>query len=124
MIFQDLYKHLTEDSAVDAIATGGVFWRNPLQAPVEDPYIVYSRAECLENDVRSQHRVQIVCFAKSMNDLEALTEAVKASLRDTTQVGDGNYYLVQPIAQTDSEDKLENGYFFNILNYYMKEVLN
>ena len=58
-----------------------------------------------------------------MNDLEALTEAVKSSLRGATQVGEGKYYIVQLISQVDSEDKLENGYYFNILNYYMREVL-
>jgi len=123
MIFEDLYKHFTEDAGIDAIATGGVFWRNPIEAPDGTPYLIYSRPDLEENDVRNQHRVQIACFAQSMNDLEALTEAVKSSLRGATQVGEGKYYIVQLISQVDSEDKLENGYYFNILNYYMREVL-
>jgi len=123
MIFEDLYKHFTEDAGVSAIATDGVFWRKPLQQPAGDPYLIYTRPDLGENDVRNQHRIEIVCFSKSMNDLEGLTEAVKASLRGVTQIGDGHYYMVQLINQVESDEKLDSGYYFSILNYYMRDVL-
>lgn len=122
MIFEDLFTHLSDSAEISAIATGGVFWTNPLEAPTSEPYIVYSRPEEQEDDIRNRHLVQIVCFAKSMSDRDGLSEAVKHSLRGVKEIGNGEYYIVQLITQTDSDIKLENGYFFNILNYDIRET--
>lgn len=124
MIFEDLQSHFSTDPLVAALATGGAYWRKPFKTSdlLSRDYIIYTRHDLGENDVRNQHRVQIVCFSNSMARLEALTEAVKSSLYGVHEVGSTNYYLIQFVNQTDGEDKLESGHYYNILNYFFKET--
>jgi len=125
MIAQDLKAHFEGTAPIISIATGGVFWRKPhltSESVGDDPYIVYTRPDLGENDIREQHRVQIVCFAKDSVIAENLASAIRDSLRSINSINGNQYYIIEFINQVDGDDKLDNGFYYVMLNYFMRKT--
>ena len=116
-ILEDLYFELTNDAAITAITTNQrIFYKNPQTVP-SDPYIVYSRNTKTRDMVTQFDRFQIACFSKDMAELETLANAVITLFEDKRSMNGNEYYSIFLINQTDSDVKLQEGFYFSILTF-------
>jgi hypothetical protein len=125
MIQQDIYQHLENDSpAVKAIADGGFFWRKPNNTKdlKGKDYVVFSRPNLRENDVRTRNLTEFICFSESMETVELLAEALKDNLRGRTVYNGNKYYFTRLLDQVSGKDRLENGFYYSILSYYIQKA--
>lgn len=101
---------------------GRMFQRNALKEQTGD-YIVFRRAIPKTRDmVRETNILQFFCFSKSLEDLELLSNELIAYFEDRHQVGTDHYFKIYFISQVDSTDKLENGFYFNILTFGFRKT--
>ena len=116
-IITDIRAELINNAGIAAIVGTRVYWRNPTVAQTEDAYISFSRQTKERDMVRQKDRFQIVCFAKTMSVLDDLSDKVIALFEDKTIVNNHQYFKVYLIAQEDATEKLETGYYWNILTF-------
>lgn len=117
-----MFAHLTTE--VGDIATGGIFWHNPIENKTGQtaPYIVFAVPRQEEDDIENRCKVEIVCFAKKLEELRDLTESIKLSLYETKVLNGNPYYMIRLQHQATGKETLENGYRYSILYYEVKFV--
>ena len=121
MIEADLRNHLINDPAVNAIIGSRMFLKKPIDQQTQ-PYLTFSRPVKTRDMVSEENRFRIIAFSKDTEQLEILAAAIIDSLEGKTLLNNNFYYRNSFLAQTDSEEKLADGFFWSILTFRFKHT--
>ncbi len=122
MIETDLRATLLANTTVNAIISGRMFLKKPIRAQT-DPYLTYFRPSKTRDMVSEKNRFQIFAFSKDTLELENLARAIINALEGKKVLNGNRYYSNSLVAQADSDQKLEDGFFWSILTFEFKNVI-
>lgn len=109
------------DATVNGYIAGRFFYRNPIQEQAGS-YIVLLRNLLTRNMVREDNQMQFMLFAKTGDELDALSKALITFFEGRHTLGNEVYYKIYFIAQNDVLGKLQNGFYFNIQTYGFRKT--
>lgn len=121
MIEIDIRANVLGDSGVAAIVGTRMFLKKPIRKQTA-PYLVYYRQNKSRDMVSEKNRFQIVAFSDDTVQLETLCTAVINSLEGKKVLNGNNYHSNSLVGQTDSQDKLDDGFFWSILTFEFKHT--
>lgn len=125
MIESDLRAKIIGDAAVSALIGSGSSARMYLKKPIRTPsqtYLTYHRQNKARDMVSEVNRFRIIAFSQDTLELENLCTAVINALEGETDLNGNEYFSNSFLSQTDSEAKLEDGFFWSILTFEFKHT--
>lgn len=124
MIEADLRAEILADGAVAAIIDDRMFLKAPIHKQTES-YITFHRSGSGKNRtmVSEKNRFQIAAFSYDTEELENLCKAIINALEGKRALNGNEYFSNSLINQTDSDSKLDDGFFWSILTFEFKNSI-
>lgn len=115
-IFTDIRQELMNDPTLQGFIGQRVFWRNPIDVP-SDSYITMHRTGKRRPIATQKDFIRLICYSKSMSDLENITSRIVDLFEGKTYLNGNNYYAMPLINQVDSDQKLQDAFYFSIMTF-------
>lgn len=125
MIETDIRTAVIADPTINAIIGSGsnarMYLKNPLREPSQ-PYIVFFRISKTRDMVREQNNFRFIAHSKDLVQLETLCDALIDFFENKKDVNNNFYFSVSLVWQNDSRERLENGFYWSMLNFEFKHT--
>jgi hypothetical protein len=123
MVEADIRAELIADAGVSAIVSTRIFLKDPIRKEQSNlPFIAFVRQNKARNMVRQVDRFEIWGFSQDTEILENLCNAVINCFEDKRSLNGNPYFSIALVGQTDSREKLDDGYFWSVMTYEFKHT--
>lgn len=121
MIEADLKAALGGNAGIAAIVSSRIFLKNPINKQTA-AYLTYNRQGKSRTMVSEQNRFQLIAFSEDTVELENLCTLIINFLENKKVLNNNFYYSCSLLGQTDSREKLDDGFFWSMLNFEFKHT--
>jgi len=121
MIETDIAAALIADASINAIISGRIFNRNPIDQQTQT-YITFDRPTKQRDMVRDRHQFRFFIYSENIDTIETLAQLLIDFFEDKTSLNGNEYYKIAFLGQSDPNVMLENGFYYSLLQFQFDET--